>query len=76
MINYLKIERKKFLFETLAGKKAIPPPRLFNEKEGYVDRLNKGYAQKYENDLRALGKYLTPIMQSLCLMPDCIEVKK
>ena len=62
----------------LAGKKAIPPPRLFNEKEGYVERLNKRYAQKYENESKELlGKYFnadhTKVYAKLL---DCIECLK
>ena len=71
-----KLERKKnFFLRILAGKKAIPPPRLFNEKEGYVDRLNKRYAQKYENESKELlGEYFNADYAKVyAKLLDCIE---
>lgn len=74
-----KLEKKiNSCLRLLAGKKAIPPPRLFNEKEGYVDRLNKRYAQKYENESKELlGKYFNADHAKVyAKLLDCIECLK
>jgi putative sugar O-methyltransferase len=71
-------KKKNSISRHLAGKKSIPPERLFNKKTGYVDRFNKKYNKKYKKESKLLlGQYFnSEYAKVYAKLLDCIECLK